>query len=109
MYQFSASTLLNGISETSSGEFSISELQIESLNLTANHSVLRKLSRDSGGKFFLPNQMELLRETLLSQEPQGVIYTSETFLPLINLKWIFFVLLFLFSVEWFIRKYSGAY
>ncbi len=109
VYQFSASTLLNGISETSSGEFSISELQIESLNLTANHSVLRKLSRDSGGKFFLPNQMELLRETLLSQEPQGVIYTSETFLPLINLKWIFFVLLFLFSVEWFIRKYSGAY
>ncbi len=109
VYQFTASTLLNGQAEKSSGEFSVSELQIESLNLTANHSVLRKLSRDSGGEFYLPHEIEKLSQFLTNEKPQGIIYTSETFLPLINLKWIFFILLFLLSAEWFTRKYSGGY
>lgn len=109
VYQFSASTLLNNEVQRSTGEFSVSELQIESLNLTANHGVLRKLSRDSGGDFYLPNEIDALSEALLNEEPRGIIYTSETFLPLINLKWIFFILLFLLSAEWFMRKYSGGY
>ncbi len=109
VYQFAASTLLNNQAEKSSGEFSVSELQIESLDLTANHEVLRKLSRDSGGEFYLPSEIEAMGETLLSEEPRGIIYTSETFLPLINLKWIFFILLSLLSAEWFTRKYSGGY
>ena len=109
VYKYTASTLLNGNLEVSSGEFSVSELQIETLNLTANHSVLRKLSKDSGGKFFLSSELEQLKQTLFAEEPQGIIYTSETFLPLINLKWIFFLILLLLSAEWFTRKYSGGY
>jgi len=87
----------------------VTELQIESINLTANHSVLRKLSKNSGGEFYLPQELDKLKESLLDREPQGVIYTSESFLPIINLKWPFFLLLALLSVEWFIRKYNGAY
>ena len=109
IYQYSGSREINGITEYVSGEFSVTELQIESINLTANHSVLRKLSKNSGGEFYLPQELDKLKESLLDREPQGVIYTSESFLPIINLKWPFFLLLALLSVEWFIRKYNGAY
>ena len=44
-----------------------------------------------------------------TQAPGGKIYTSELFLPLINLKWLFFVLLALVAAEWGIRKYMGSY
>ncbi|MEQ9423953.1 MAG: VWA domain-containing protein [Cyclobacteriaceae bacterium] len=109
IYSFSASTLLNGKKETASGEFLVKELQIESINLTANHQLLKRLSRDTDGSFATIGQMDDLQSDLLGMEAQGVIYTSESFLPLINLKWPFFLLLLLISVEWFIRKYSGAY
>ncbi len=109
VYQYQASSLVNGRTERVSGEFSVSELQIESINLTADHELLKKLADDSEGEFFLANEINQLGELLQSREPQGLIYTSESFLPIINLKWPFFLLIALLSIEWFTRKYSGGY
>ena len=39
----------------------------------------------------------------------SVSYTNEKFSDLIGLKWIFFLLLTLLSIEWFVRKRSGGY
>ncbi|MFT7158757.1 MAG: hypothetical protein ACI8Q1_003791, partial [Parvicella sp.] len=36
-------------------------------------------------------------------------HSNEDFLAIINLKWLFFFLLALLSIEWFSRKYSGGY
>ena len=38
-----------------------------------------------------------------------ISYSHQKLSDLINLKWVFFVLLGLISVEWFIRKRNGAY
>ena len=109
IYRFEASTLIDGQQAESTGEFSVKALQLESLNLTANHSVLRSLSASTGGQFSLAGEIDSMEQILLGKEPQGTIHTSETFLPLINMKWIFFVILFLLTIEWFTRKYNGAY
>ncbi|MDA0193744.1 MAG: VWA domain-containing protein [Bacteroidetes bacterium] len=109
IYKFKATTLINGGSESALGQFLVSELQFEALDLTADHSMLRKLSEDSGGKFYRPGDIETLQNELMNRDAKSTIYSTENFLPLINLKWPFFILLILISCEWFVRKYNGAY
>ena len=109
VYRYTANVALNGTRLTSDGEFTVRSLQIETLNLTANHDLLRNLAEENGGKFFGTEQMKRLTETLSTQQAQGKIYTSELFLPLVNLKWLFFLLITLVSVEWAVRKYMGSY
>lgn len=107
VYTYTASTTLNGEKADVSGELVIKTLQIEDINLTADFGLLSKLAKATGGEFtyykdFLPSEYS-------TKEAQGVIHSSEQYLPFIDLKWLFFVLLVLVSVEWFIRKYSGSY
>ena len=109
IYQYTASVNLKGTRLVSKGEFTVRSLQIETLNLTANHDLLRDLSDENGGKFFNSAEISDLVATLSTQQATGKIYTSELFLPLVNLKWLFFVLLILVVIEWGIRKYMGSY
>ena len=55
------------------------------------------------------SQMENLRNDLAIAEAKSVIHTEEAYKALINLKWVFFVLLLLISIEWFSRRYWGSY
>ncbi len=109
IYQYKATAQIDGEQMSSNGEFTVRSLQIETLNLTANHQLLRDLASNSGGLFFEREAIGNMDEQLQTQEAKGKIYTSEAFLPIINLKWLFFVLLILVSVEWGVRKYMGSY
>ena len=109
IYQYAASVTLNGDRMTSQGEFTVRSLQIEALNLTADHGLLRDLATENGGEFYSVDEMDDLAQTLTTQQATGKIYTSELFLPLVNLKWLFFVLLLLVATEWGLRKYMGSY
>ncbi len=109
VYQYQAATNINGEEYTSAGEFTVERLQIENLNLTANHQLLRQLSEETGGEFFTASDLDQLADVTTQQEAKSRIYTSEAYLPIINLKWIFFLLLTLITLEWGIRKYMGSY
>ncbi len=109
IYQYQASVNFEGQTLTSAGEFTVRSLQVEALDLTANHEILKQLAEESGGAFFKQTNLNALAEKLSSQEAKGKIYTSEAYLPIINLKWLFFVLMLLATVEWGIRKYLGSY
>ncbi len=109
IYKYIATANVDGKNETSAGEFTVKALQIEELNLTANHQLLRALSIQNGGKFYKTNELDELGEDLAGQDVQGLIRTSEAYLPIINLPWIFFLILIIVSVEWFTRKYNGGY
>src|SRR5690606_36702351 len=71
VYQYRAESTLDGKKVSSEGEFSIAELQLESLSLTANHHLLRKLGRNSGGNFYLPNQFHELIQDLQDKEAKS--------------------------------------
>ncbi len=109
VYRYTAQATINGSALSSQGNFTVRSLQIESLNLTANHTILRDLAQENGGAYFDTAELPKLYEAVGSQAPRGKIYTSELFLPLINLKWLFFLLLALVAAEWGIRKYLGSY
>ncbi|HEX8060850.1 MAG TPA: hypothetical protein VF473_07935, partial [Cyclobacteriaceae bacterium] len=71
--------------------------------------LLRKLSAESGGKFYTGANAAGLNADLAKLQSKTLIHSEDSFHPMINLKAVFFLLLFLLSLEWFTRKYFGAY
>ncbi len=109
IYRFKASTSLNGKTEEVNGQFLVKTQNLEAQNLTADFGLLRKLATETGGKFYKADQSNQLASDLQQTKVASLIHSEETFNQLINLKWVFFLLLALISAEWFMRKYLGSY
>ncbi len=109
VYHYAASTQLNGEMAEVRGMFSVKEMQLESVSLTADHGLLKELARRSGGQYYTVENLPELQQELLEEEQQSIITSSERYLSIINLKWLFFLILILLTVEWGFRKYLGGY
>jgi len=109
IYKYMSSTRINGKDEKVRGQFLVTAQQAELQNLTADFEMLRKLSHATGGKFYKASQTEQLKADLTRKEASSVIHSEEKFDNLLNLKWVFFLLLALVSAEWFLRKFYGGY
>ncbi|MBA3971290.1 MAG: hypothetical protein H0X46_03965 [Bacteroidetes bacterium] len=91
-------------------EFSISALQVELTNTVADHQMLYSLAKKHSGEMVYPADLTSLSDKLNAREDiKSVSYSEKKLTDVINLKWIFFLILILLSVEWFIRKRNGAY
>ncbi len=109
-YTYKATTNFNGQNLTYEGKFSVRAIQLELFETAANHGALRQLSEKFGGEFVLPTDMASIAEKIKSKGTvKPVIYQSIKTNPFINLKWIFALLAGLLAVEWFLRRYFGAY
>jgi hypothetical protein len=108
VYRYKASAMLENKEEVS-GEFLVSRQQIETQNLTADFDFLKRLSTQTGGQFVKAENLEAFTTSLSQQKATAIIQSEEKYDNLINLKWIFFLLLILISSEWFLRKYHGSY
>lgn len=92
------------------GEFSVSPLMVEAANTVADHQLLYSLAKKHGGDMVYPDQLDKLEELLTNREDiRTVSYTEKKLSDLVNLKWVFFLLLGLLTIEWFLRKRNGAY
>ncbi|HEX8037834.1 MAG TPA: VWA domain-containing protein [Chryseosolibacter sp.] len=109
VYRYRASTVLNGKTEEVRGEFAVVERQAELQNLTADFDLLRKLSSNTGGHFYPASRVNDLQSFLEKAEATSVIHTEETYDSLINLKWVFWLLLIIVTGEWTLRKFFGSY
>ena len=109
IFNYTASSVIQDRMETSSGSFTVEDLQIETTKLTADHNLLRNIAELNGGNFYEKNDISRLQEDVLNQEMVNKIYTSEKYLSIINMKWGFFILIIFVSAEWFLRKYHGSY
>jgi hypothetical protein len=109
-YRFEAKTNVNGEQLTFKGQFSIEPIQLEQYETTADHRLLRLLSDRFGGKMIHPDQMSQLPDLIKAQgNVKPVIYTNTTTRSLINIRWLFALLLILLTGEWFLRRYFGSY
>ena len=110
LYNWTANTVFQGKNYSKSGTFLVKEIKLELLNVQANHRLLHNLADNSGGKFYLPTQLgELQKEIETRDDLVTVVYQEKAFDDLIDKKWLFFLIMALIAVEWFIRKYQGAY
>ena len=64
--------------------------------------------KSTGGKLFYTNQFDEITKELLEDESFYTVQKSSTKQEnLIDWRWILFIVIGLFTVEWFIRKYHG--
>ncbi len=109
-YTYKATVKLGGISYDQSGRIVIRELQKESLTLEADHHLLKRISNTTGGGLFYKDQLDQLAEQLnMNNNLKPVAYSESTFRELLHMKWLFFLLAGLLSLEWAIRKWNGGY
>ncbi|MFZ6010170.1 MAG: VWA domain-containing protein [Bacteroidota bacterium] len=109
VYRYKARTVVNQKTEEVRGEFAVVERKTELQNLTADFDLLRKISSNTGGRFFTASSIEGLNAELQRTDAKSIIHSEETYDSLINLKWVFWLLLLWISAEWFLRKFHGSY
>jgi len=105
-YIFSVEVLGQNIKKY--GKFKISDYQIEEQFTSANKNKLQNLAYKTGGKLYYKNQIESLIQHLIEDKTYFTTQKSiEKENNLIDWKWILFLVVVLFTSEWFIRKYFG--
>lgn len=109
-YRYEARVNYNGETLKSGGAFSVQSIQLEVFETTANHQLLNIISERNGGAVVGPTQLLDLPEMIAAKGfAKPVLYDTIKTRSLIHLKWIFFLLLGLLSLEWFLRRYFGSY
>lgn len=110
LYRYVASTKIGDETLKVNGGFVIKSMQLEELNLLANFDLLNKLSERTKGEFsFLEGKDQNIIKNILKQQPQELIHSTEQELEIIHFQWICYLLIFLVSIEWTIRKFMGSY
>jgi hypothetical protein len=91
-----------------SGQFKITKYQIEEQFTKANQEAMRLLANNTKGKLYYETNANELMKDLIFDERYNIIQKSKTIQQyLIEWKFLLFLAIFFFSVEWFIRKYIG--
>ncbi len=109
-YSYKASVKIGDKEFNKTGKFTVISVNIEAQNTIANHQLLYQLSSNNQGEIFYPAQLDDLIEDLKNNKDiVPIAYSEKKLMELINLKWLFFLLLALISAEWFFRKFFGSY
>ena len=109
-YTFRGSVMSNGQALAYDGQFSVQPVQLELYETTANHGLLRMLSEKYGGQLLYPDQLATMPQMIKDKGTVlPTIYETSKTRSVINLRWIFFLLLGLLTLEWFCRRYFGSY
>ena len=109
-YTFEAHTSLGNQDFTKSGSFSVEEVNVEHQNLQSNFNVLHLISSKTGGKFFSPDHYaDLIQQLQENNTIKPKVLSEKSIHELIDWKWFVLTILFMFSLEWFLRKFWGSY
>ncbi|UOQ96309.1 VWA domain-containing protein [Hymenobacter sp. 5317J-9] len=108
LYKYQARATLGGQAQQDAGELLVQAQPLEALESKADNNLLAQLSRRSGSRLYYPAQLDQLAQDILKANYRPVITAEEDLKDLINLKWIFFLILAFLTVEWAVRKYSGS-
>ncbi len=108
-YDFVAKTKMGATMYTAKGSFLVEALNVELMESRANHQLLYNMSKATSGTMVYPDDMMSLIAVIKANEKVKTIsYQEKSYDPLINLKWIFALIIILLSFEWFLRKRNGA-
>ncbi len=108
-FSFSAEASLNGKKiGNDEGKFSIGDVDIELLNPSMDKEFLMTLSNNTAGNFFHYSDYNKLFDKLneeinISSKDQ----VSKSEINLWSNEWLLIIVIFLFSLEWFLRKRAG--
>lgn len=109
-YTYTAQTSFNAREFTYNGRFSVESIQLEMYKTYANHNLLQLLADENGGSMIdLTNMLSIPDSLQQKGTLTPVIYTSARTKNMINLPWVFWLLVILMSIEWLSRRLAGTY
>ena len=93
---------------TATGQLTVKPLNLETRQSAADHHLLYNLAKQSGGQMLYPSQVDQLANLIRKNENiKTVVYEDKHYSDIIDIKWLFAIILLLLSTEWFIRKREG--
>lgn len=109
-YSWAAKTDFNGKKYSKFGVFVVEDINIESIETRANHTLMRQLSANSNGKFYtLANYKKLILDIDKREDIVEMAYQEKTYDDLLDYILLLLLILALLSVEWFLRRRFGGY
>ena len=109
-YNWTAVTTYDGKKHTKKGTFIVEDIEIESLESTANHGVLNQISKNSNAQFYRLAKFEkLLNDIEKRDDIVEMSYEESAFNDLLDYFWILLLICFTLSAEWFLRRWNGSY
>lgn len=110
IYKYIATVKFGTDEYSDKGEFIVQQLDNESKKLNANHRMLNKLAIEHEGAMYHPDEIDILLEEINNLNSiTSKIHYEDKFIGINSLIYILVGLIFLLSLEWFIRKYFGNY
>ena len=110
IYKYRAHTSFGGVDYNATGTFTVESLGVEAQDLTANIERMRSLASQTGGKHYYITDIQRIIQDLKKDSRITSISREETrYDDLINIKWLFFSILGLITIEWLLRKIFGIY
>jgi hypothetical protein len=109
-YNWLCTSEFNGKKHSRKGSFIVEENSIEQIYSNSDIQVLRQLAlRTNGSVHSLANYKDLIKAINQRGDIATLSQEKITFNGLIDLKWIFFLFFISIGLEWFLRRYLGAY
>ncbi len=91
-----------------SGTFRILEYNVERQFLNANVTKLQQIATNSGGQsYFIDNTEYIISDLLNDNRFSPVQKSNKNTIPLIDYKYLLFLISLSLALEWFLRKYNG--
>lgn len=107
-YSYTATTKNGAKQFTATGQLTVKSLNLESRQSAANHQLLNTIAKQSGGQMLQPSQINRLANLIRKNENiKTVVYEDKHYSDIIDVKWVFALILILLSLEWFLRKREG--
>jgi hypothetical protein len=109
-YHFKAATQIGSSEFTENGEFFVAPVNLEQIDYQANHRMLFQMAHGTNGRFYEINESDSLTNSIIvNNSIKTTNYFQSMLKEILNLHWIFFVLLLFLTIEWFLRKFWGVY
>jgi len=107
-YTYTASTKLGDKLFNANGQLTVKPLNLEIRQSAADHRLLKNMAKQSGGEMLQPSEISRLADLIRKNENiKTLVYEDKHYSDLIDVKWVFLLIVALLSTEWFLRKREG--
>lgn len=107
-YSYTASANFGDRTFAGNGQLTVKPLNLELRQSAANHGLLNVIAKNSGGTMLLPSQIDQLAALIRKNESiKTVVYEDKRYSEIVDIKWVFALILVLLSLEWLVRKREG--
>jgi hypothetical protein len=107
-YTYSATTKLGNRLFTAAGQLTVKPLNLEIRQSAADHQLLKNIAKQSGGEMLQASQINHLADLIRKNENvKTLVYENKHYSDMIDVKWIFILIVLLLGTEWFLRKREG--